>query len=69
MTISFVDFRGDDADEPTDAYWAVVERISLASRTYTHENASPLQMASTLRLALDVNSDGAPDQNCWHQTG
>ena len=67
MTISFVDFDDVDTDDPNDAYWAVVERISMASKTYNHENAGPLRMASTLRFAK-ARCDAA-HSSCWPKTG
>jgi hypothetical protein len=69
MTISIVNFHPDDGDDPTDAYWAVIERISLASQTYTNENAGPLHMASTLRMPRAVMSDRSSDESFLRQTG
>ncbi len=68
MTISLVEFDDVDSDDPNDAYWAVIERISLASKTYNHENAGPLRLASTLRLAQLAGYDTA-EQHFWPQTG
>ncbi len=65
MTISIVGLDDVRSDDPADAYWAVIERISLASKTYANENAGPLHVAATLRLAPAVTSD----ENCWPQTG
>ncbi|MGZ4793261.1 MAG: hypothetical protein ACXWBO_15480 [Ilumatobacteraceae bacterium] len=69
MTISIVDFDHVGHDDPADSYWAVIERISLASKTYTNENAGALHLASTLRQANAVSRDDAAERDCWPQTG